>query len=85
MEDFCETMTKKHAMECAKLMKEMKEYEEVKERDLESKNEMRKEAEGKDQGWKNKIEEIPTLVKEVSKKSGREGRRQKSRKWTTTK
>ena len=54
VEDLCETMTKKHAMESAKLMKEM-EYEETRDRDLESRNEMKKEAERKDQGWKSDI------------------------------
>ena len=41
MEEFCDPMTNKHAMEYAKLMKE---YEEVKDRDPESENEMKEEA-----------------------------------------
>ena len=56
-------LTKKHAMECAKLLKEFKE---VKERDLESKNGTKMEAVGKDQNWKNKIEEILTLMEEMT-------------------
>ena len=56
MEEFCEPMTKKHAVEYA-----------VNDRDPESENEMKEEAEGKDQEWNNKTEEILTLVKEMSK------------------
>ena len=57
-------MTKKHAAKYAKLMKE---YEEVKDSDLESENETKKGDEGKEQVLKNKVEEILTLVKEMSK------------------
>ena len=55
MEEFSEPMTKKHALEFAKLMKI---YEEDKERDMETENETKKEDEVKDEVRKNKIEEI---------------------------
>ena len=64
MEELCEMMKKKHVMEYAKLLKE---YEEVKQRDLESENEADKEVDGKDQEWKVKFEEILTLMKEMSR------------------
>ena len=46
-------------MEYDKLMKE---YEEVKERDPESENEMKEEAEGNDQEWRNKTEGILIIM-----------------------
>ena len=54
-----EALSKKHAMEDAKLMKE---YEEMKA----SENGFNEEDETKDKGWKNKIEEIPSLMKEMT-------------------
>ena len=64
LEEFSEPMTKKHAMEYAKLMKE---YEEDKDRDMETENETKKEDEGKDQVWKIKTEEILAFMKEMRK------------------
>ena len=49
MEEFCEPMRTKHAIEYAKVMKEC---EEVKDRNPESENEMKEEAEGEVQEWK---------------------------------
>ena len=62
--------------------KQMKEDEEVKESDLKSKSRAMMEAEGIDQYWKNKVREILTLLKEISKSY--KGRKiAKSRRWTT--
>ena len=63
-------MKKKLAMEYTKLLQE---YEEGKERDLESENEANAEVEGRNQGLKIKIEEIVTLMKEMNR-----GQREKS-------
>ena len=57
-EELCELMKKKHATEYAKLLQE---YEEGKQRDLESENEANEEVEAKDQGVKIMIEEILPL------------------------
>ena len=77
MEEFCETMTEKHAMEYTKLMKE---FEEVKDTDPQSENEIEEETEGKDQAWKIKIEEIPYFMKEMSKgQKGKEDDRAKDK------
>ena len=76
MEELCEMMKKKHAMEGAKLLKV---YEDVEERDLESENGTNEEVEEKDQEWKNKFEEIHTLMKEMSEgQKGKEDCKAKS-------
>ena len=57
IEGLYDSLTKKHAMECAKVMKE---HEEIKG----SANDTNEEDGAKDQEWKNKIEEIFSLMKE---------------------
>ena len=55
MEELCEMMTKRHAMEYAKLSKEC---EEVKQRDLESENETNEQV--KDQGRSSLRRSLPS-------------------------
>ena len=51
-------LTKKHAMECAKLLKD---YEEIKG----AENDTSEEGDGRDHEWKNEIEEILSLMMEM--------------------